>query len=104
MGVFLIWAMFETILLYVRPKYARFRRTLRRSRVPILAAAIIVVGLCFGLTLAWNEQSAVERITGVADFNFAEELDRSVYSNVRDLRRGQYERMRARRTGPQSRE
>ena len=103
-GFLLIWALFETVLLYLHGEFARFRRTLRRSRVPILAVAILVVGLCFGLALAWDERSAVGRMTGAADYSFAKELDRNAYSNVRDLRRGQYERMRARRTGPQNRE
>lgn len=84
---FVWWAFCEWFRLFRSKQYDRFRLTLRRSRVPILAAAIIVFGACFGATLAHHERSAVDRMRGEAIYNFREELERSTYKPLQDSMR-----------------
>jgi len=52
-----------------RGRFGRFRRSVRRSAVPILAAAVIVLGIACGAPLARQERSAVARAKGPASFD-----------------------------------
>ena len=68
----------------LRGQFAHFRRTVIRSMAPILAAAVIVVGMFCGLALWRAESSAVERIRGAASLDFQNEVELSNFRLVRD--------------------
>lgn len=91
----LIWAVAEAWRLYRHKEHAPFRRSLRRSRVGILAAAVIVVGICFGAVLARSENQAMARVKGDADFGLARELERSSLRALKHRMAEDYEQWRA---------
>ena len=78
-----IWGLREIIGLFDR-RYNQFRRSLYRNIVPILAAAVIVVGIICGIVLTRAETSAARRVTGDAILSFKAEIDRSDYKQMRD--------------------
>ncbi|MDY7011811.1 MAG: hypothetical protein SVV80_13835, partial [Planctomycetota bacterium] len=80
----LFWGVREFVGLYWRKQYAHFRRTLYRSLVPIIASAVIVVGIFCGWALARGESSAARRITGSATLTLRNELERSNYRILRE--------------------
>ncbi len=79
----LVWGVREFVGLYLT-RYDHFRRTLYRSLVPIIASAVIVVGIFCGWALARGESSAARRITGSASFSFRNEIERSDFRSLRD--------------------
>ncbi len=79
----LFWGLREFAGLYWR-KCDHFRRTLYRSLVPIIAAAVIVVGIFCGWALARGESSAAKRITGSSAMDFCNELERSDFRLFRE--------------------
>jgi len=91
----LIWVVREFVGLPLRKQYARFRRTLYRSLVPIIASAVIVVGIFCGWALGRAEGSAVRRIRGSAGIGFRSEIERSNYRLLRDRFIEQHEAMMA---------
>jgi len=62
----------------------RFRRTLRRSMVPILAAAVILVGAVCGWSLANMEKSAISRVRGQAAWDWRDEMERSTFGPLKE--------------------
>jgi len=91
----LAWGFREFAGLYVRKQYAHFRRTLFRSLVPILAAAVIVVGLICGLSLSRLEASALGRVEGAASIDLRNALEMSNFRLLRDRHGQQHEAMLA---------
>ncbi len=86
-GVLLIlgvWLVLEFAGMYCRKGFARFRRTVFRSMVPIIASAVIVVGVICGWALSRAETSAVRRIKGDAYYNTLNEID---FSNFREFKK-----------------
>lgn len=81
--VLLAWALREAVGLFLKKQYSRFRRTLQRSLVPVLAAAVIVVGLSCGWLLARGEASAARRLKGLGFFH-VNEVERSDFRILRD--------------------
>ncbi|MCK5114835.1 MAG: hypothetical protein KAR11_08760 [Phycisphaerae bacterium] len=79
----LIWGVRELVGLFKAP-YRQFRRSLYRNIVPILAAAVIVVGIICGFVLNRAETAAAKRVTGNAMMSFATELERCDYREIRD--------------------
>jgi len=51
--------------------------------VPVLAAAVIVVGLFCGWGLARLESSTVARIQGNAAYSFHDELEKSPFASLK---------------------
>ncbi len=94
----LVWGVREFVGLYWT-RYDHFRRTLYRSLVPIIAAAVIVVGLFCGWALARGERSAVQRITDSGTFSFRNEMEGSDYRLIRDNFAAQHAEMMKRQTG-----
>ncbi len=92
----LFWGVREFAGLYWT-RYDHFRRTLYRSLVPIIAAAVIVVGIFCGWALARGENSAARRITGSA--GCGNELEGSDYHLLRDNFAAQHAEMMDRQTG-----
>ena len=84
-GVFMLAWLILAIIRLKRTggEWAHFRGTLLRSMVPILAAAVIVIGIFCGLALRRAEATAVSRITGRADVGLHNEVE---LSNFRELR------------------
>ncbi|HUU21267.1 MAG TPA: hypothetical protein VM389_01910, partial [Phycisphaerae bacterium] len=78
-----------------RDKYARFRRSLSRSAVPILASAVILVGLFCGWVLGRAEVSAVQRMTAAGTLDFRNEVERSNFRLLRDRFEKRHEEMLA---------
>jgi uncharacterized membrane protein YidH (DUF202 family) len=75
---------------------AHYRRTAVRSIVPILAAAVIVVGLICGMALQRSEASAVGWAGGqVAGVEFDREVERSSFIKLRDHFRQEQAEMKA---------
>jgi len=68
---------------FKRP-HKSFRRTLYRSMVPILAAAVILTGVFLGWGLGRGETSAIERVKGLADFTAISEIDRTDFRLLKD--------------------
>jgi len=79
----LAWMVREFIGLLNR-RYNQFRRSLCRNIVPILAAAVIVVGIICGIVLNRAEAQAARRVTGDAMISLKAEIDRSDYKQLRD--------------------
>jgi len=62
-GLMVLWGLRELIAGFWQDRtYLRFQRSLRRSLIPILAAAVIVVGIGLGGLLATGEGFAVSRM------------------------------------------
>ena len=81
----LVWSAFALIRLKRMGKEsAHFRGTLWRSMVPILASAVIVVGIFCGLALRRAEAAAVARITGRADVGRHNEIELSGFREMRE--------------------
>lgn len=81
----LVWGVREIVYLCrLRGELAHFRRTLLRSSVGILAAAVIVVGAICGVALSRAETAAVRRITGNANVGIHNELELSSLRELRD--------------------
>jgi len=80
-----------------RRRYRAFRETFRRSLVPILAAAAILIGVTCGWTLARGERWAVRRITGNARVAETNHIERSDYRLLRERMDEQYEALIAAR-------
>ena len=79
----LVWGLVEAALLY-RKGGRLYRRTLRRSLVPILASAVIVVGvICGGMVIA-AERTSARLVTGEAFIKISNEIDRSPWRLVRN--------------------
>ena len=78
-----VWGLREFIGLLNR-RYNQFRRSVYRNIVPILAAAVIVVGIICGIVLNRAETAAARRVTGDAVLSFKAEIDRSDYRELRD--------------------
>ncbi|KKM06383.1 hypothetical protein LCGC14_1744540 [marine sediment metagenome] len=78
-----------------RKRYKPFRRALRRSLVPILAAATILIGVSCGWVLARGERSAVRRMKGNAVVSLSREVDRCDYRLLRDRMARQHKQMLA---------
>jgi hypothetical protein len=79
-----LWALRGLLGLHLRKQCARFRRSLYRSLVPILATAVIGVGTLGGWTLARGERAAVRRIKGSAAFDFRNEIEGSNFRLLRN--------------------
>ena len=75
--------------------YKPFRRALRRSLLPILASAVILIGASCGWALALRETAAVRRMTGRGDLSFRTEIDRSAFSQLRQRMAERHEQMLA---------
>ena len=90
----LIWIIRELVQLYSSRSYRRFRQTLWRSLVPILAASVIVVGTLAGWALARGERTAVRRVIGQAAFSLGREVDRTEFRKLRDRFDAQLETLR----------
>lgn len=84
-GFFLIWMCREFVrVMRLGREFVTFRRSLFRSVIGILAAAVIVVGVLFGVTLRRMESQAVSRITGSAHMGLHNEIEMSKhYSQLR---------------------
>jgi hypothetical protein len=67
-----------------RPPYKHFRRSLYRSMVPILAAAVILVGAVLGWGLAQGEVSAIQRAKGMAGFSLTNEIEHSDFRLLKE--------------------
>jgi hypothetical protein len=65
-------------------QYRHFRRTYRRSTIPILAAAVILLGVVLGWGLAKEEAAAVGRATGAADISLSKEIAHSSYRYLKE--------------------
>ncbi|MCD4699817.1 MAG: hypothetical protein K8R91_04510, partial [Phycisphaerae bacterium] len=94
----LVWGVREFVGLYWT-RYDHFRRTLYRSLVPIIASAVIVVGIFCGWALARGESSAAKRITESASLRLRNEIERSDYRGLRDKFAAQHAEMMNRQTG-----
>ena len=81
----LAWGLREIFALGLfSQRYRQFRRSVYRNIVPILAAAVIVVGIFCGIVLDRAEASAARRVTGDAVMSIKSEIDRSDFSQMRD--------------------
>ena len=79
----LLWTLREYLALLRKP-YAIFRRSLVRSMVPILASAVILIGLLCGTVLRRAEIAASRRATGDAEIGFLNEVPRSNFRQFQD--------------------
>lgn len=82
LGLGVLWVLRELVaLLWCGRKV--FRRTFFRSAMPILCSAAIVAGVAVGGALSLGEASAVGRVTGLAGFSLANEVDRTGFRQLR---------------------
>ncbi len=67
------WASRELIGMFNK-QITKFRRSVYRNLVPILASGVIVVGIICGFTLRRAESAAARRVTGEAALSYTNEI------------------------------
>ncbi|MBN1943509.1 MAG: hypothetical protein JW849_09485 [Phycisphaerae bacterium] len=80
---FVVWFLSEGVELFRRGRKG-FRRTFIRSAMPILCAAVIVMGLALGGLLSLGERCAARRVTGSAAMSIQGEIERSDFRLLRE--------------------
>jgi len=97
----LAWGVYDlTRLRLLRGELAHFRRTLFRSLVPILAAAVIVVGAICGLSLSRLEAGAMTHVKGRASLDFTNEIRHSDYLRLQQRFQHQRQALLTETPGP----